>query len=202
LLSAPAGKIRVVRHGVRALDYPRLQRERIVFSAGAVQKRKNIARLVGAFESLDNSWTLALAGSLGFGGEEIGSRIEASPARSRIKLLGYVSPEELATWYARASIFAFPSLDEGFGMPVLEAMAAGAAVLTSDRSALPEVAGDAALLVDPTDAEAMAHALGRLAGDEDLRNTLAARGLARAHTFTWDKAVRETWNIYRELLGR
>ena len=77
------------------------------------------------------------------------ARIQASPARDRIQVTGYVSAEELATWYARASIFAFPSLDEGFGMPVLEAMAAGVPVVTSDRSALPEVAGDAAILVNP-----------------------------------------------------
>ena len=80
---------------------------------------------------------------------EIRARIESSPARDRIAVLGYAPPDELAAWYARASIFAFPSLDEGFGMPVLEAMAAGAPVMTSNRSGLPEVAGDAALLVDP-----------------------------------------------------
>ena len=90
-----------------------------------------------------------LAGSRGYGSAEILARIERSPARDRISVTGYVSPAELAGWYARAMIFAFPSLDEGFGMPVLEAMAAGIPSVTSNRSALPEVAGDAALLVDP-----------------------------------------------------
>ena len=202
LLGAPAAKVRVVRHGVRPLAYPAVSRERIVFSAGAIQKRKNIERLVEAFESLEPSWSLVLAGSFGYGGERIRSRIEASPARARIRTLGYVAPEELAAWYARAAIFAFPSLDEGFGMPVLEAMAGGAAVLTSNRSALPEVAGDAAMLVDPTRTGELVESLRTLAADEELRRTLARRGLERARLFTWENAARETWDVYRELLGR
>jgi glycosyltransferase involved in cell wall biosynthesis len=98
-------------------------------------------------------------------------------------------------------IFAFPSLDEGFGMPVLEAMAAGTPVVTSTGSALTEVAGDAAALVDPGDTEALAAVLRLLAGNEDLRRDLAGRGMARARLFTWEKAVRETWRVYREVLG-
>ena len=97
-------------------------------------------------------------------------------------------------------IFAFPSLDEGFGMPVLEAMAAGTPVVTSARSALPEVAGDAAVLVDPGDTEALGVALRQLAGKEDLRRDLAWRGMARARLFTWEKAARQTWDVYREVL--
>ena len=121
----------------------------MILNVGAIQTRKNIARLVEAFERVDAPWKLVLAGSNGYGAAGILARIQASPARDRISVLGYVPLSELSALYRRASVFAFPSLDEGFGMPVLEAMAAGAAVLTSDRSALPEVAGDAALLVDP-----------------------------------------------------
>ena len=113
-------------------------------------------------------------------------------------MLGYISPAELAGWYARCSVFAFPSLDEGFGMPVLEAMAAGAPVLTSNRSALPEVAGGAAVLVDPEDAEALGKALRDLTESEDLRRDLARRGSLRAQLFTWEKAVRTTWDVYRQ----
>ena len=98
-------------------------------------------------------------------------------------------------------IFAFPSLDEGFGMPVLEAMAAGVPVLTSNRSALPEVAGDAALLVDPEDGDALSKALRELAGNSELREDLARRGAGRARLFTWEKAVRATWDVYRTLLA-
>jgi glycosyltransferase involved in cell wall biosynthesis len=173
----------------------------VILNVGAIQKRKNIARLVEAFERLAPPWQLVLAGSHGYGAGEILARIEKSRARDRIRVTGYVSPEELAGWYARAAVFAFPSLDEGFGMPLLEAMAAGVPVIASNRSALPEVAGDAALLVDPEDSEALGQALGELSVNGDLCRELARRGIARAQTFTWEKAVRETWDVYRTLLG-
>jgi glycosyltransferase involved in cell wall biosynthesis len=194
-------KVRVVHHGVRVLDYPEGKRQKIILNVGAIQKRKNIARLVEAFEAVDPSWKLALVGSSGYGSGEILARIEASPARERISVPGYVSPRELAAWYAKAAIFAFPSLDEGFGMPVLEAMAAGTPVLTSDRSALPEVAGDAALLVDPENTETLRQALLAMTQAHGLRDELSRRGLERARQFTWEKAVVETWKLYKELLG-
>jgi glycosyltransferase involved in cell wall biosynthesis len=167
---------------------------------GAIQTRKNTARLVEAFESLDDSWRLVLAGSSGYGAETILARIGKSQARGRIEVVGYVSPAELAELYRSASIFVFPSLDEGFGMPVLEAMAAGVPVITSNRSALPEVAGDAALLIDPEDTGALRAGLRKLAEDSGLRKELAQRGLERAAMFSWEKAVRETWRVYGELL--
>ncbi len=170
-------------------------------NVGAIQKRKNIARLVEAFEAVDPTWRLVLIGSDGYGAAEIHARIAASPAAQRISVLGYVTPEELAAWYARAMVFAFPSLDEGFGMPVLEAMAAGAPVMTSSRSALPEVAGEAALLADPEDTGALVDALQRLTEDEDLRTRLSRLGVERARLFTWEKAVNETWDVYRHLLA-
>jgi glycosyltransferase involved in cell wall biosynthesis len=205
LLGVEASRVAVVRHGIRPLAYPRRAgqpREKVVLNVGAIQIRKNVARLVEAFEALENEWRLVLAGSFGYGADRIRARIESSPARDRISVLGYVEPDELAAWYARAAIFAFPSLDEGFGMPVLEAMAGGAPVLTSNRSALPEVAGDAAILVDPEDTEALIGALRNMAADEGLRQDMAARGLARSRLFTWEKAARETWDVYQELLRR
>jgi glycosyltransferase involved in cell wall biosynthesis len=165
-------------------------------------RRKNIARLVKAFENAGAGWRLVLAGSAGYGADSIHARIAASPARDRIQVTGYVSPTELAAWYARASVFAFPSLDEGFGIPVLEAMAAGVPVLTSNRSALPEVAGGAALLVDPENGPEMAAALDRLLVDPDLRLELAARGRRRASDFSWERAAAATWAVYDELLPR
>ncbi len=180
--------------------YLGVAREKIVLNVGAIQKRKNIARLVEAFETVDGSWRLVLVGSAGYGAEEILARIERSPARARIAVTGYVTPESLAGWYARAMVFAFPSLDEGFGMPVLEAMASGIPVLTSSRSALPEVAGDAAWLVDPEDTEALAQALRSMTERPELREDLARRGVLRARRFTWEKAVRETWDVYEEVL--
>ena len=147
-------------------------------------------------------WQLVLAGSHGYGADEILARIENSPARDRIRMTGYVSAAELAAWYARAAVFAFPSLDEGFGMPVLEAMAAGVPVIASNRSALPEVTGDAAVLVDPDSSEALGAALRDLTINVDWCRELARRGTARARMFTWEKAVRETWDVYRAMLAK
>lgn len=202
LLGVPAERVRVVHHGsLWPASGERAQGGRLVLHVGAIQKRKNIVRLVEAFETLDASWRLALAGSAGFGAEEIFARIERSPARARIDVLGYVPAAKLRELYRQAGIFAFPSLDEGFGIPVVEAMAAGVPVVTSNRSALPEVAGDAALLVDPEDTEALAHGLRELAANADLRRELVRRGLERARNFSWEKAAQETWQVYCELVG-
>jgi len=201
LLGVEPRKVRVVHHGIRALALQPAAREKVILHVGAIQKRKNITRLVEAFETVDSGWKLVLAGSQGYGAPEILTRIAASPARDRIVVAGYISPQALAGWYSRAAIFAFPSLDEGFGMPVLEAMAAGIPVVAANRSALPEVAGDAALLIDPERTEALAEALARLIRDEDLRADLARRGIIRARLFTWETAVAQTWEVYQAVLA-
>lgn len=199
LLGVERSRIHVIHHGVRGIAAVPQARERIVLHVGAMQRRKNIARLVRAFESTAPDWKLVLAGSAGYGADAILKQIDESPSRDRILLPGYVSDADLAAWYARASVFAFPSLDEGFGMPVLEAMAAGLAVLTSNRSALREVAGNAALLADPEDQQQLTESLLLLTRDEVFRNELIQRGLARAAQFTWQEAVRRTWDVYRFL---
>jgi glycosyltransferase involved in cell wall biosynthesis len=202
LLGVERARLRVIPHGVRLPGGRESgeRRERIVLHVGAVQKRKNISRLVVAFAALAPDWRLVLVGSLGYGAEEILHDIEQSPRRESIQVLGYVSDEGLARWYERAAIFAFPSLDEGFGMPVLEAMAWGVPVLTSNRSALPEVGGNAAVLVDPTDVDAIAGALKELAENDELRKKLAERGKTRAAAFPWETAVSKTWAAYCGLL--
>src|SRR5262249_19114789 len=201
LLGVVESKVHVVHHGVCSTPMPVVPRENIVLTVGAIQTRKNTARLVEAFEALDGHWGLVLAGSNGYGAEAIRERIARSPARDRIQVTGYVSAAELSTLYARAKIFAFPSLDEGFGMPVLEGMQAGIPVITSNRSALPEVANDAALLIDPNDTDALADALQRVAHDEGLAQQLVERGLNRVKAFGWGEAVGETWKIYQRLLA-
>jgi glycosyltransferase involved in cell wall biosynthesis len=113
---------------------------------------------------------------------------------------GYVSETELAAWYRRARILAFPSLDEGFGIPALEAMAAGVAVIASSRGALPEVCGGAAWLVDPTETDELRSALLALSNSEALRQNYVERGLARSASFTWNLAVKRTWEVYRSLV--
>ena len=196
LLGVEQSRIRVIHHGVRVSEGVS-KREDLVLSVGAIQRRKNVARLVKAFELLPDSWRLALAGAAdGFGAAEELRAVEESPARARIDVLGYVTAGQLEGLYRRAGIFAFPSLDEGFGMPILEAMAHGIPVLTSNCSAMPEVAGDAALLVDPLE---IGDALARLASDELLREELSRLGLERARAFSWESAVQKTWSVYDEL---
>jgi glycosyltransferase involved in cell wall biosynthesis len=200
LLGVERSRIRVIPHGARAPLHIVPAREDLVLMVGAVQKRKNVARLVKAFERMPAGWKLALAGSAeGYGAVEELRAAEESPRRRDIEVLGYVPAAALEDLYSRARIFAFPSLDEGFGMPVLDAMARGVPVVSSRRSAIPEVAGDAALLVDPEDVEELGAALNRLAGDEALRQDLARKGRDRAAEFTWEAAVERTWSVYQEL---
>jgi glycosyltransferase involved in cell wall biosynthesis len=201
LLHVPAARIRVIPHGVRIPASSSATRENLILFVGAIQRRKNVARLVKAFERMPPNWRLALAGAPdGYGAAEELRAVEESPRRAAIDVLGYVPNHTLERLYQRARIFAFPSLDEGFGMPVLEAMAHGVPTLTSTRSALPEVAGDAALLVDPLETDAIADGLVRLAEDGSLGAGLTRRGLDRARAFPWGSAVEKTWNVYREIL--
>lgn len=203
LLGFDYARIRVVPHGVYAPQVvPATKREKSILFVGALQVRKNVAALVEAFEEVPEDWRLVLAGApTGFGAADILKRIEQSRCRERIEITGYVSEERLQQLYRQAAIFAFPSLDEGFGIPVLEAMAYGVPVLTSNTSALVEVAGDAALLVDPRSKGQIAAALLRLIENTDLRAGLADRGRERVKEFSWDRSVRETFKVYSELVG-
>ncbi len=175
------------------------QRDNLILHVGAIQHRKNIVRLIEAFEQTPPDWTLVLAGSAGYGEAEILARIETSPRRRSIELPGYVDAAQLEQLYARARIFAFPSLDEGFGMPILDAMARGVPVLTSNRSATREVAGGAALLIDPLKSESVADGLLELVSDAGYRHRLRSAGLTHAERYSWELAVARTWKVYEEL---
>ena len=202
LLGVEKSRIRVIHHGTRPPE-PSTQsadREQTILSVGVIQRRKNTVRLIEAFEQLDPGWKLVLAGSSGFASEEAMQRIARSPRKQDIQFLGYVPGSVLEDLYWRASIFAFPSLDEGFGMPVLDAMARGVPVLTSNVSAMPEVAGAAGLLVDPFDTGSIFQGLRQLTTDLSLREQLAKAGLERVQNFTWEKSVEATWQVYGELL--
>jgi glycosyltransferase involved in cell wall biosynthesis len=200
LLGVSRDRLRVVPHGVhlpaRRSD---VKRERFVLHVGAVQTRKNIVRLVQAFEQTLPDYRLVLAGSHGYGADAILARIEASPRRRDIDILGYVDSATLQYLYRRAAVLAYPSLDEGFGIPVLEAMAHELPVLTSNGSALREAAGDAALLVNPTSVPEIASGLNALASDPGLRARLTELGYRRACQFSWKRAVEMTWEAYESL---
>jgi glycosyltransferase involved in cell wall biosynthesis len=199
-LHVPGSRVRVIHHGVIRRPIPDRPREKIVLCVGAIQRRKNQAMLIRAFRALPEDWTLVLAGSHGYQATEAVNEAANSQAKDRIRITGYLTDEQIGAWYARSSIFAFPSMDEGFGMPVLEAMYAGIPVIAGNRSALPEVCGYAAELIDPRNEDELASALVRLADDESRRAELAGLGRRRANEFRWDDAVAATLEVYRELL--
>jgi glycosyltransferase involved in cell wall biosynthesis len=179
--------------------------ERFVLFLGMVEPRKNLMRLVDAYAELSpalkRETQLVVAGPTGWLNSALFERIEVLGIASSVRFIGYVDDGDLAALYSLATVFAYPSLYEGFGIPVLEAMMCGIPVLTSEVAALPEVVGDCALLVPPTDTDAMSKALLRLLESDTLRADLAARGLRRAAQFSWDRCARETLAVYESVAG-
>jgi len=175
-----------------ALDRP------YVLWTGTLEPRKNLAGLLDAYGRLDADVELVLAGPRGWK-EDLERRLAALPerARGRVRLLGFVPRADLWPLYAGAAAFCFPSLLEGFGFPVLEAMAQGTPVVTSEGTSTEELAGDAALLVDPRDPTAIAAALERLLTDEELAARLRDAGPARAAEYTWARSAQLVGEAYR-----
>ncbi|WP_020536066.1 glycosyltransferase family 4 protein [Lewinella cohaerens] len=169
------------------------QGEDYFFYLGALHPRKNIVRLLEAFASFkqqtSSSLKLLIAGRFAWQTSGIKEAYENSPVKEDIRFLGYVSDEELPRLVASALALTYVSLFEGFGVPLLEAMQAEVPVLTSSVSSLPEVAGDAALLVDPTDISAIAVGMKHLYDSENLRNALVEKGTQRLEEYSWEKAV-------------
>ncbi len=166
---------------------------------GTIQPRKNLVRLAQAYAQLVRThqvaWDLVLAGAPGWMSGDVLHAIDALELPGRIHRLGYLPDEKLQTVLRQARFFCFVSLYEGFGLPLLEAQSQGVPVMAANNSSLPEVAGDAALLVDPTDVEAIAAAMLRLSRDEPLRQQLIAAGHANVARFSWQKAARETMAV-------
>jgi glycosyltransferase involved in cell wall biosynthesis len=180
--------------------------EASIFYLGSLEPRKNLPRLIEAFARLcaghpDLPATLFIGGSPAWKYEPIVARVRALGLDERVRLIGRVSAEELPLWYAACAVMAYPSLYEGFGLPPLEAMACGTPVVASNAAALPEVIGDAGLLVAPTDVTGLANALWRVLSDPDLRAGLQAKGLARAARFTWARTAALTLESYRRSLA-
>ena len=167
--------------------------------------RKNIPRLLQAFKLLGDvgqHLQIVLVGRLyGPYVASVRSRVQELGLSKRVVFPGNLSPDEIRSLYRAATLFVYPSLYEGFGLPILEAMASGVPTVSSDRSSLPEVAGDAALLVDPENPEAIAHAMRRLIEDNELRQEMSRRGRERALSFSWQKTAEQTWRVYQGLVG-
>jgi len=176
--------------------------ERYVLALGQLEPRKNLPHLVGAFDQLadaDRDLRLVIAGPDGWGRPEFEVAVDAAKHGDRVRWLGYVSDDDRRDLLAGATAFAYPSLYEGFGHPPLEAMAAGVPVVATTGGAVPEITGDAALLADPTDRDALARALGRAIGDERLRADLIGRGHARVREFSWLRAADDFVDLYRRV---
>jgi glycosyltransferase involved in cell wall biosynthesis len=177
--------------------------ERFILSVGVLQPRKNVERLLRAYGQLPaevrRECGLVITGKRGWLDETI-TRVAAEVGEG-VQFTGYVEDEELPALYTLATCLAYPSLYEGFGLPVVEAMACGTPVLTSTAASLPEAAGGAALLVVPTDTEALADGLRRLVTDEDLREGLRRRGLERAAELTWEKSAGQLLAVLEGVVG-
>ena len=179
-----------------------------LLAVGTIEPRKNLSMLLDTFLAVKTrsgrqDLRLVIVGKKGWLFQDFFRRLAELGLDDGQQVIfpGYVADEDLPALYAGAACFVFPSLYEGFGLPVLEAMASGAPVVCSNASSLPEVAGDAALMVNPEDAGAFARAVERVLADPDLRRDLRARGLLRAAEFTWERTARQTMEAYASVLG-
>ncbi len=218
ILGIPEEKIRAIPHAPDSHFHPRCDSDSLrriekrygierpyLLYVGTLEPRKNLVRAVTAFARLSSRYkehSFYLAGELGWRSNELLSTLNTLENGERIVRLGYVAEEDLAALYSNAELFVYPSLYEGFGFPVVEAMACGAPVLTSNTSSLAEIADGAALLVDPRDTEAIAEAMDRVMGDPSERERLRVAGLGRARSFSWERSTRETLQVYEEALER
>lgn len=173
---------------------------------GTIEPRKNIEALLDAYSTLPDAirqrWPLVLAGYHGWQSEQLHERIDAAANAGWARYLGHVADEDLPHLFAGAHLFLFPSHYEGFGLPVLEAMASGVSVVCSNSSSLPEVAGDVALMFEPEDVDTLRQLIMIGLEDEVWRKAAKAKGLTHASTFSWKRCVEETVAVYRELLSR
>jgi glycosyltransferase involved in cell wall biosynthesis len=204
-------RLRLVPWGVRARSVGDDEATRIVRSrglerpyvlfTGTVERRKNVIRLLEAFERLGpRDLDIVFAGPRGWGPPAWNERLEIAIGRlgHRSRMLGAVPPRDLDALCAKAAVVVYPSLGEGFGFPILYAMAQGTPVVTSSGTATEEVAGDAALVVDPLDVDAIADAIDRAIEDRALAKTLVEAGRRRANTFTWERSARLAAGVYVE----
>lgn len=175
--------------------------DRVILFVGTLEPRKNLRRLIEAFALLGDAEAdvrLVIVGASGWLTSDLAPLVQAHGLSDRIIFPGYVPDDDLPRWYQAATVFCYPSLYEGFGLPVLEAMACGTPVVTSRTSSLPEVAGDAALLIDPTDGDGIAHALRTVLPDDARRQEMSAAGIARSRLYAWERTAAATLDVIRD----
>jgi glycosyltransferase involved in cell wall biosynthesis len=204
LLEVDRDRIRVTPWGVEAHFRPVEAPDRppYVLCVGTLEPRKNLIGALRAFELVADDFpehTLVLVGGHGWKGGPLERALAST--RAKVERTGHVSDEELVRLYSGADCLLFPSFAEGFGFPIVEAMACGAPVIAGDRTSMPEVAGDAAVLVDPSDDEALASALASVLSSAERRAELRDRGLARAAQFSWAECARLTVDAYGDALA-
>ncbi len=213
-LGVSPDRIRVIHHGISPEFLPanpetidrirtayRLP-EFFILAVGSLHPRKNLKRLIQAFERIAPEMphlSLVLSGASGWRAEEIRERGRRSPFSRRIFFIGYVPDADLPGLYSAAAVTAFVSMYEGFGLPAIESMACGTPVVAANRSALPEICGDAAILADPFDPESIAVALRVVIDDARIRQRMIERGLARAASFTWQSSALQTLAFLRAI---
>jgi alpha-1,3-rhamnosyl/mannosyltransferase len=218
MLDVKPEKVCTVYNGIDTVFHPRSQEElqpvlerygltgsRYLLAVTTLEPRKNLVSLCAAFSRLSDrlkrNHPLIVVGAKGWRTEGIEQAMAPLLQKGEMRWIGYVPADDLPILYAGAHAFVFPSIYEGFGFPPLEAMASGVPVLTSASSALAEVAGDAALLVNPEDIGQLSDGLSRLLTDEEFRKRARAKGLLRAALFTWERCIDETVQVYRSALG-
>jgi glycosyltransferase involved in cell wall biosynthesis len=215
LYRTPPEKITTLYHGVSAGFEPveeagtlatvrrkyGLGGKPFILSVGTIQPRKNYQRLIQALAQLNPRYALVIVGSRGWQYETIFEEVNRLGLAERVHFPGFVAENDLPALYSAAELFVYPSLYEGFGLPALEAMACGTPVVASNRSSLPEVVGEAGLLVDPLDVTALAEAMSAVLEDEALQRQLTKAGCWQAASFTWSRMAASLIDLYRKILA-
>ena len=214
--SIPEERIRVIHPAHRTIYYPErdtgvirgaLERlgiyHNFILCVGSLEPRKNLKTLLEAYAIYVKRYAagelLVIAGGKGWLSDNLADFVEGLGLAGRVKFIGYAQEADLRVLYSAARLFVYPSLYEGFGLPPLEAMACGAPVITSNTSALPEVVGDAALLIDPHSSEDLSEAMRAVLADGEMRSTMRRQSLERAALFSWERAAADTLKVYREV---
>ena len=215
--AVPPGRVRVTHLGVTPEFRPRsaadtasalsrldLAHGRYLLTVATIEPRKNLGHVLEAYAALPadvrERYALVVAGAQGWRAAALRRQLRALAASGRLRFVGHVADDALPSLYAGAALFVYPSLYEGFGLPPLEAMAAGVPLLVSDRASLPEIAGDAAVLLDPDRPERTAESIRSLLDDAEARAAMIERGLRRAAQFTWQACASATLDVYRDAL--